>query len=693
MKYDLMRAHFNEARRVTAAPDDTSLDLFGLARTLWRGRLWIVLAAAALGALGWSYATHLAVPHYTARATIALENRQASVIDLQNVVSGLSGDQATINTEVEVLRSRNLFGQLVDELGLMSDPEFNPFLAPGAGGGTGRTRDVTISRVLEAVSITNLRSSYVFTITATTRDPEKSAQIANTLGEIYIADQLRVKSEAMATATAWLSERVDGLKRDLQAAEAEVQSFAAQTDLVSPEALEALNRQIKDTRDRVGDLRAERDDLRSRLARLEAAASGNDRSELTAVFKDPGLSRLAQRLDDAAAIARFDARVVALMELVRADHDRTAAQLDTLGAALGALEASYASQSADLVTLEQLEREAQALRAIYQHFLTRLQETSVQQGIQQPDSRMLSAAVRPTSPSAPNVGRVTALTVLLGLVLGAGLVLLREVLHKGFRTAEEVERDTGLTVMGQLPKVPTHRRKSVVKYLVDKPTSAAAEAVRNLRTSVLMSSVDRPPQVILSTSSLSGEGKTTTAIALAQNFAGLGKSVLLIEGDIRRRVFSEYFDVEHRNGLLSILSGAAEFEDVVQRNDLIGVDVLLGEKSDTNAADVFSSDRFGDFMTDMRTRYDIIIIDTPPVLLVPDSRIIAHVTDAILFTVKWDATSRAQVREAVRQFAMAGVAISGAVLNLIDPKGMARYGHSGSHGAYAAYGHNKYDTN
>ncbi|GGD29928.1 GumC family protein [Sinisalibacter lacisalsi] len=681
-------------RPADPAFEDDEIDLLELARTLWRGKLWIVLATLLAGALAWTYATQVAVPKYTASATVALDNRQGTMVDFENVLSGLSGDQATINTEVEVLRSRNLLDKLVEDMGLIDDPEFNPFLAPDTPApAPQRARNTVVDRVAEAISISNVRSSYVFTITTVTTDPVKSADMANRLAELYMADQLAVKFEAMETATEWLSERVATLRVELETAEARIKSFATNTDLVSVEALEGLNRQIKDTRNRLDGLVMSRDALSERVTALVATQDTGDPDAMAAIAGDPALERLAGEFDSGNNAELFAARYATLLERARADLGRTRAQVASLSQSLGRLEADYARQAEDLVQLQQLERETQALRAIYEYFLTRMQETSVQRGIQQADSRILSHAVAPVRPSEPRRSMILALGLLLGLIAGAGVVLLREMMHSGFRTAEELERETGLTVMGQLPKIAARERKAVIQYLVDKPTSAAAEAVRNLRTSLMLSNLDRPPQVILSTSSLPGEGKTTTAISLAHNYSGLGKKVLLIEGDIRRRVFSEYFDYEKNEGLLSILSGSVRLEDVVQRLDLIGVDMLIGEQSSTNAADVFSSERFASFMEDVRRTYDTIIIDTPPVLLVPDSRIIAHAVDAVLFTVKWDATSRAQVREAMRQFATAGISMTGTVLNQIDPKGMKRYGYGGQYGAYAAYGHNKYYNN
>jgi polysaccharide biosynthesis transport protein len=679
------------AQRGVSLPETDEIDLIEVIRTLWRGKIWIGLAMLLAGMIGFGYAKYIAVPRYTAKAVVALENRQETVVDLDSVMSGLSGDQASINTELEVLRSRKLILQVVDAMGLTSDPEFNPLIAPDGQlhPTSEHVRNATADEVLRAISVANVRSSYVYTITANTTSAEKSMTLANTLAELYIRDQLTVKFEATAQATAWLTERVDSLKAELATAEVGVQAFTANTDLVSPEAFDALNRQIKDGRDRLASLIQTRDALATQHAMLVAANESGDPAQMLAASDDSTIASLAAegRTNDAFAL-----RFAALLDKSATDLARASAQVTSLSASMMQLSESYDRQSRDLVTLEQLEREAQATRTIYEYFLTRLKETSVQEGIQQPDSRVLSYAALPTIPSEPRKRMVLALSLLAGLVVGAAALLLREMQHSGFRTAEQLEQATGITVMGQLPRIPARTRKSVIEYLIDKPTSAAAEAVRNLRTSVVLSNIDRPPQVILCSSSLSGEGKTTTAIALAQNFAGLGKSVLLIEGDIRRPVFSEYFNLADPRGLLAALAGDARFEEVVQPLETIGADILPGGNSHINAADIYSSDQFAVFMRDMRSRYDIVIIDTPPVLLVPDARIIAQIADAILFTVRWDKTSRAQVREAVRQFEIAGHSISGLVLGQIDPKGMKRYGYGGRYGAYATGTNAYYNT-
>lgn len=691
--------------------EDDEIDLGALLHTLWRGKLWVILTALIGLLIGGYYAFEVAVPKYTANSVVMLESREAKVVDLDSVMSGISGDQGAINTEVEVIRARGLMEKLVRQMDLTSDPEFNSRLRPepkfSIGKGVAMVRellqgpppekpaptarevlDATISNVLRAVSVSNVQRSYVFRLTVVTENPVKSAAIANQLAELYILDQLAVKFEATEQATSWLTERVAELQIALEQAESAAKEFNANTDLISIEALGGLNRQIKDLRERQMSAKRAVENADAQLALLKAAQSSGDRARMVSLVDDRALNRSLELLEDGDTNSAmiFDARFEDILNRAILNRERAANQNTALKTSIEELKIRIESQSNDLLELQQLRREAEASRLIYEYFLGRLKETSVQQGIQQADSRLLSNAVVPTSVSAPRKSMILALSLMLGLFTGAGAVLAREMSLTGIRTSEELERLTGKTVMGQIPKIPARRRKNVLKYLIEKPNSAAAEAIRNLRTSALLSNVDNPPKVIMSTSSLPGEGKTTQSLALTQNFAGLGKKVLLIEGDIRRRVFSQYFDIKEDKGLLSVLSGKATLEEAAVFNKELGADVLIGEKSSTNAADVFSSKKFSEFLDKAREDYDAVIIDTPPVLVVPDARVIGQSVDAILYTVKWDQTSRTQVREGLRMFETVNLKVTGLVLGQIDAKGMKRYGYGGEYGAYGAYG-------
>jgi capsular exopolysaccharide synthesis family protein len=687
------------------------IDLSQLARTLWLGKFLILLCAVVFLLVGIWYAYIQAVPVYTSKSIVALESRQEQVVDIESVVTGLSGDQATINTEVEVIRSRGLIEKLVLKLDLLADPEFNAVLRPKSnfsiGAAVGFVRgilgspveermtdprgelDAVIDNVLKTISIANVRQSYVFSITATTQQPKKSAEIANSLAELYILEQLETKFNATQQATSWLTDRVAELQIQLEKSEAEVKDFNASAQLVSPEALTGLNRQIKDLRDRLRETMSVKEAADARFVELQTIAENDDIETIANAVNDPTLNRVLQLMqasgDSNPDRTAFDARFSQILTRAELEATRSSSQIEALQNTILEQERQIEDQSSDLVQLQQLQREAEASRLIYEFFLNRLKETSVQAGIQQADSRILSNAVVPLSPSAPRKSMILALSMMLGLIAGSGFVLLREFAQNTFRDASELENRTGYTVIGQIPSIPARRRKNVLKYLTDKPTSAAAEAIRNLRTSVLLSNIDNPPQIIMSTSSIPGEGKTTQSLALTQNLTGLGKRVLLIEGDIRRRVFSQYFDITDQPGLVSVLSGHVELSEAAIRIEELGADILIGEKAKTNAADIFSSDRFAEFLKQAREQYDYIIIDTPPVLAVPDARIIGTSVDAVIYTVKWDSTSHRQVREGIRAFEDVNIRIAGLVLGQISSRGMKRYGYGDSYGAYSAY--------
>lgn len=690
---------------------DDEIDLSSLFRTLWRGKLWIALCGLLALFAGGYYAYGL-VPVYTAKAAIALESRQEQVMDIESVVTGLGGDQSTINTEVEVLRSRGLIEDLVLDMNLLEDPEFNARLRPAPrfslGQAIGLVRgifsepevpapaskpvkeravlDSTINAVLGSISASNLRQSFVFEITVTTQGPQKSAAMANRLAELYIQDQISVKFEKTEQATSWLSERVSGLQIELENAQAELKDFATNTDLVNAEALAALNRQLKDLRDRRTALAVQTEATRTRLdVLMDAWQSGA--AEFVEVANDIALNQAFRRLEDGSVGAQtaFDTRANALITRAELEATRAQSQLSAIESSITEVSTRIDNQSEELVTLEQLQREVEASRLLYEAFLSRLKETSIQQGIQQADSRVLSRAVVPSVPSAPRKSRILALSLILGLMAGSGAVLLREMAQNTFRTSEDLEQKTGYSVIGQIPKIPAKHRKNVLDYISQKPNSVAAEAVRNLRTSLLLANLDTPPKVIMSTSSVPGEGKTTQSVTLAQNFAGLGAKVLLIEGDLRRRVLDEYFGHNQKHGFLSVISGEVPLEQAIVHDATLKADILYGEQSTINAADLFSSNTFAEFINGLREHYDHIIIDTPPVLAVPDARVIGQLVDAVIYTVQWDSTPHRQVLDGLKSLDRVNVRVSGLVLSHIDGSKMKRYGYGDSYGDYSSY--------
>lgn len=638
--------------------DNAGIDVAAMVSAIWRGK-WIIAGSVFLAVVMTTYYVFaVSVSQYRSDAVVILETQQSRIVDLHSVVGGLSGDTSVVNSEVEVLRARGLMSDVANRLGLENDPEFNAALRqpglktlvrskieslvsnrshhdaePSSGQRARRAHDAVINALLSKTSVRNIPLSLVFRITVETTDPEKSALIADTIVKTYIQNQMQVKLDATEQATGWLTERVVELQVQLEDAEARVASFSASTELVSVTSLQALERQLKD--------------LRSRIAISQGQnAQGRAQTDL--------------------------------------QSQRSEQQLEALQQSEADLENQIRRQGEDLIVLQQLTRESEANRLLYEYFLSRLKETSAQQGIQQADSRILSNAVVPPFPHSPQKSLLISMAAIFGLAAGTIFVVIRELRNTSFRNAKDLEDYTGHTVLGQIPLIPARDRKAVLTYLSDNPASMATEAVRNLRTSALLSNVDQPPQVILLTSSIPGEGKTTLALALAHNLAGMGKKVLVIEGDIRRRVFGAYFENLPESGLTSVLSGARKLEDAIVRHPDFGADILVGDKAGSNAADLFSSEKFGYLISALRAQYDAIIIDTPPLLVVPDARIIAQQADAVLLNVKWDATSKTVVDDALRLFRNANVKVTGLILSQISPKGMKGYGYGARFYAYPA---------
>lgn len=678
---------------------------------LWNGKLLILFSILLFAVASAFYVDRAIVPIYRATSKIMITSQQEQVVDLESVVTGLSSsDTVGINSEVEVLLSLSLLGKVVDRLNLTEDPEFNTYIRePGAKSqlkaniydmigldtpepnlpDAETVRGDTIVNLRRAISVRNISNTLVFDLRAESVSPTKAALIANTLADVYILDQIDIKYEATQRATGWLSTRVAELQTALEDAEAAVKNFRGNIDLVSQESLLAQERQLKDVRERLEGFDEILIVTSERLASLQDAETYSEKAE---VSRDPQLQGFLARIDDPNVQAAFDSRYENLVTRAVLERQQQEQQRLSLEDSRQKLSEQIDRQSKDFIRLQQLTREAEASRLLYEYFLTRLKETSAQEGILQADSRILSSALVPKLPSAPDTQLIISMWAILGAVAGTAMVILRNMARTTVLTSRELESLTGIVTFGQVPKITARRRIDFVKYCVDKPTSEVAEAIRNIRTSIMLSNMDQEPKVIAVTSALPSEGKTSMSIAIAQNVRGLGKKCLVIEGDVRRRIMTQTLSREptkSSQGLISVLAGEQSLEDAVTYVELIDCDVLQAEETNVNAADIFSSKRFQNLLSEAREIYDFIIIDTPPVLLVTDTRIILQHVDASIFVVAWNQTTKQQVQEATAILESSNIKISGLIFNKINRRALEKMGY-GTY--YGKYGQNYYNA-
>ncbi len=681
---------------------------------VWRDK-WLIMGVAAICVvLGGFYAYRIATPVYRSTAVV-LHEVQQPLMDFQGALGGFAGDSSEMNSELEVLRARGLVRDVVLKHGLVADPEFNETLRdpdlmaklkawvsasfgtpdPANAHQTGQEAaeqeiNTVISAVRNNLSVRNVPNSLVFEVSFHSEDPRKAAQLTDAVVAAYLNRQIEMKFDSLQQAVEWLSSRVAELQIQLEVAEQERATFSSATDLVSIEGLRGLERQLKDLRERIADQEVLIAQMDEGISGIGSATSRAGQAELTG---DRTLIRLAGALDTGEATAEtFDARLALVTRQAQRERDRLALQHATLEASAANLSIEIDLQNADLIRLQQLSREAESIRLLYETFLTRLNETAAQQGVQSSDSVVLSNAVVARFPVSPRKSLFLGTVGVLGVMLGLLVVLIREARSRGFRTAPDLERAVGLAVVGQIPLIPARGRRKVLSYIKDKPASDAAEAIRNLRTGLMYSDSENPPQVVMVTSSVPAEGKTMTAIALALNLAATGKKVLLVEGDMRRRTFNAYFPSLKGQGLVSVLAGDARLQQAVQRVPDFDFDILAGEESRLNPADLYASEGFAALIEEMRASYDVIVIDTPPVLVVPDARIIANAADASILCVKWDSTSDAQVDETMRLFDGDKTPITGLALTQINRTGMRRYGYGGRSGVHGPYGAQYYSN-
>ena len=361
----------------------------------------------------------------------------------------------------------------------------------------------------------------------------------------------------------------------------------------------------------------------------------------------------------------------------------------TLEDNLKRLEAEAADVNTAQGRLRVLEREAAANRTLFDTFLARWKETGRQDEIQHPDARILSYADVPRRPSSPKKVRIVGVALVFSVVLGVLLVFLVEQLDSGFRSAEQIESMAGVGTLALIPLLTRRRLKGhlPIGYVLDKPASSYAESLRTLYTGVLLSAVDAGAKSILITSSLPGEGKTTLAVAMTRLLARGGRRVLLVDADLRRSGVARILDLPNEIGLVQLLGPRGEtLEHAVQHDPGSGLHVLTtGRGSVPSPSDLFESARMKALLESLRDTYDLVVIDSPPLHVVSDARVLARLADTTVFLVRWAKTRREVALLGLRQIVEAGANLAGVVLSMVNVRKHARYGYADS-GYYYGYG-------
>ena len=411
----------------------------------------------------------------------------------------------------------------------------------------------------------------------------------------------------------------------------------------------------------------------------------------------PKALRLQQQIkDEEALITRERGRIV---ENIHNEYVAALEREHALAAAVTQQKAEVDRVNQLLIEHNILKREFDSNQSLYDNLLQRLKDATVSAGLQATNIHVVDEAQVPTYPVRPNKLRNIEFALAAGLVLGIALALTKEALNNSIQNALEMEKLTGLPALAIVPlghSVRRHRSKllngigvaaaayTVELSVIKKPEAAISEAFRALRTAVLLSTAEHPPQIVLVTSSQPSEGKTATSLNLAAALAQKGSRVLLIDADMRRPRLSSALNLPSREGLSDMLSGSSQFDPaLVQKvEELDNLFLLPSGPRAPNPAELLCSRKMEQLLAWLRGEFDHIIVDSPPVLPVTDSTILSTLVDGVIMVVACESTSRAALNRACRIVQHSGGRILGTVFNKVDDRRDGYYGYRYYHGHY-----------
>jgi polysaccharide biosynthesis transport protein len=666
-------------------------------RAVLRRHLSLILTVIVVGTALAALIGYKLTPQYTATAEVVIDRSDGALVDVIDEGRGVAVADPAVATEIELITSRTLLGQVMAELGLFDDPEF------GAGAGDAEAADrmsaavATLDRFESRVEVEQAGGSSVIDISFTSRQPEKAARIANRIAETYVSAQVERKRRAAGGAASWLADRLTELQHSVEASEKAAAEFRADNELFNSGIGEGgtLNDQkILDLNRQLVALRAQRRALEAKLERADgsaaAAMSEELNSSLIATLRGDEATLLRQQAELAQTygprhptMINVGAELAGVREKIRLEVDRAVSALGDELQVLSSQEQVVAKDLEELkqenaregqaeVRLRELERQAEANRQLYETFLRRYKEAQEQEQVVASDARIVTIAETPERPVTPGPLVFAMVGFTLSVMSGAFLAFLLEGLDRRVRSGSAIERQFGVGVSGVLPLIAGREaRARPARYVTERPFSGFAEAARSIVTGLRMSD-QAPASVLMVTSALPEEGKTTLSISLAAGAANSGLKVLLIDLDLRRPSLHERVGDGSRNdGLVDYLSGSLPRERLIRRAPESGFDFVTVGRSPSNPLELLQSPKLRRLIETARREYDLIIVDCAPVLAVTDTRVATRLVDRIILAIRWRRTTSDAVGGALRVLADARAEVAACVLTAVN---MNQYG-------------------
>jgi capsular exopolysaccharide synthesis family protein len=693
-------------------------------RTYWEmllKRRWTVLTVMFVVTTVAAVTSFRQVPIYvaTSRVEIDAENSQLQALnDVLQTGGDWQIDDAFLQTQVKVLGSDNLAWQTIEGLRLEQNPAFAPTDANSLS--LKEKNPIAWQVMLErefrdCLRVELVRDTRMLEVSFESPNPQLAAQVANALVSNYSEYNFHKKYDATRQASGWMEQQLDELKAKVEKSQQALVDYERENEIANTSDKQNVVEQ------RLSDLTKDLTEAQSVRLEKESVYQlvQSNESQIAFIAQDELLQRLEEKFADLRSayvdaqgqfgpnypkVERLRDQVNEMQVLIEKERKRTVGRIrQDYSSAVGReklLTAAVAKQKIEVGAMNQLliqhnmlKREFETNQQLYDSLLQRLKDATVSAGLRATNIHPVDTALPPTAPIRPRKLRDVMAGLTVGLILGVTLAFLREGLDNSIKDADDVERLTSAPVLAIVPAARSlrlsksrskKRRKDslnpaetgeVALSVVQDPGSPVAEAYRALRTSVLLSMAPRPPQVLLVTSSQPGEGKSCTSMNLALALAQRGGNVILVDADLRKGSVSPILGMGDQKGLSSYLTGAHPLEEVVRQVEICpSLSVIPAGPRPPNPAELLSSNAMGKLVTELRQRFDHIIIDSPPVLLVTDSTILSNLVDGVVLVAESGGTTRHALARAHRIIESAGGRILGTTLNKVDLRRNGEYG-------------------
>ena len=679
-------------------------------------RRWLVFTAIFLFVVGaTAFFTWRQTPLFTATANLVVNSRLLNVSSKdQDIIPTLPTQDGAVDTEIQILRSREVLERTVRSLDLVNKGEFVAALAavPQANRIGAAAAIMKDNLAVVRPGVTN-----VVTISYTSPYPSIAKDVADEVGKQYLQVKTDTRLGVAETADEGLSRQLETLRGQVQKAEQDVAQYKAANNLLSSEGVTLTEQEISIYKQQVASARATLAEERARLntarAQLRRGSKGDDvgealnsqvieqlrnqRSQISTKLAElraryrpehPDVIKAQRQLDDIdgdieAEIRRVISNLEARTEVA---SQRASAASGTASSATGAL----ASNNAATVRLNELERRAEAYRSNYAAMLERQNAISTQATIADEDARIFSPASEPRFPSSPNKPINLVIGGLLGLVLASLTLWLLHLFDRGIITSSDAEARLGLPHLANIPSINSiargaDRQIPAENFVVERPLSLYAESLRGLRLSLIQSNTGRPIKLIGITSSCPGEGKSTLALSLARTAALAGDRALLIDGDIRRPSIARMLGFAPENGFIDVLSGKVSFEETAVKDPLTDLIVLATPVRAFSPKEIFRGEAMDMLFDRLRKQFDIIIVDTAPALAASDTRAMLEHLDKVAMAVRWKKTLLPLIKAALQKMRPLHIMPAGVVLTQVNMKAVAAYGYGDVDFNYRSY--------